>query len=81
VQNRDHFTTDYENHNVPTRLRKNVHLPSASLSIYQKDVHYSGVKHFNKVPLELKQNVEYPNKLKNYLVIHCFYSTDESFNE
>jgi len=61
---------------------KNVHLPSAPLFIYQKGVHYSGVKPFNKMPLEPKQDVEYPNKLKgalkNYLIIHSSYSTDES---
>jgi hypothetical protein len=42
VKNRDHFATNYDSHSVLTRQRKNFHLLYTS-SIYQQDVHYSGV--------------------------------------
>jgi hypothetical protein len=81
VKNRNHFTENYDTHNKPTSNSKNLHLLAASLSIYQQDVQYSGVKPFTKLPLELKQIANYPNKfksaLKNYLFGHSFYSLDE----
>jgi hypothetical protein len=76
-----HFTGNYDSHNKPTWSSKNFHLLAASLSIFQQDVQYSGVKLFTKLALELKQIAKYPNKfkssLKNYLVGRSFYSLDE----
>lgn len=83
VKNRDHFTTNYDSHSVLTRQSKHFHLLYASLSIYQQDVHYSGVKLFKKLPLELKQIEKYPNKsksaLNNYLLMPCIYNLDKFF--
>jgi len=32
----------------------NLFLPQANLTIYQKGAYYSGIKNFNKLPLETK---------------------------
>jgi hypothetical protein len=49
-------------------------------------VYYPGEKLFNKLPIELKQVVQYPSKFnsafKNYSVAHHCYNVDEfCFNE
>jgi len=74
LKNMDHFTTNYDIHNIPTRRNKNFLLLSASLSIYQQGVHYSGVKLFNRLPIELIQIVEYHNKCKNALKVTCLHT-------
>jgi len=82
VKNRDHFKANYDSDNTPTWQSTNFHL-SASLSIYQYGVHYSGIKRFKELLLELKHIAEYPKKfkstLKNYFLIHCVYNLDNFF--
>jgi hypothetical protein len=53
VKKSDHFTTNYDSHNIPTQQSKNVNFTSAFLSMYQHHVHYLGVKPFNKLLLDL----------------------------
>jgi hypothetical protein len=81
VKNKVYFITNYERHGVSTRQSKNFHVPSASTSIYQRGVEYSGVKLFNKLPTDLKECVDNVKKfkslLKTYLTTLCFYSLDE----
>jgi hypothetical protein len=51
---------------------------------YQNGAYFTGIKIFNKLPLELNQLVELPQKfkrtLRGYLVSHCFYSLDEFYS-
>ena len=54
VQNENLFLTNNKNHNLDTRQRNNLHLPQGNLTIYQKGAYYSGIKIFNKLPLEIK---------------------------
>jgi hypothetical protein len=81
VKNKDHFIMIYDSHGIPTRQSKNFHLPSASISIYQQGVQYSGRKPFNKLPTDLKECADNAKKfrslLKTYLTTHFFYSLDE----
>jgi len=54
--------TNSENHNICPRQSKNRHLPQANLTIYEQGVHFSGIKCFNKLPLEIKKNAGNLNK-------------------
>jgi len=66
VQNKNLFLTYNENHNLDTRQRNNLCRPQANLTIYQKGAHYSGIKIFNYLPLEIK-NVA--GKQKNFKLL------------
>jgi len=59
--------TNSENHNIHIRQSNNLHLPIASLTSYQQEVHYSGTKHFSKLPLEIKTTAGNLNKFKQAL--------------
>jgi hypothetical protein len=78
------FTTNFDRHNIRTRQRDNLHVPSSSLTAFQNGVYYSGINFFNKLPVELKQLVGFPQKFKTavrrYLVSHCFYTLNEFVN-
>jgi hypothetical protein len=54
MHNKNLFLKNKENHNLDTRQRNNLYLPQANLTIYKKGAHYSGIKMFNKLPLEIK---------------------------
>jgi len=64
VQNKYLFLTNNENHNIDTRQRNNLYLPQANLTIYQKGAHYSGIKIFNTLPLEIKTVADNQKKFK-----------------
>jgi hypothetical protein len=53
VRNKNHFSTNIENHNINTRQRNNLHLPQANLTIYQKGFYNSGIKILYNLPLEI----------------------------
>jgi hypothetical protein len=46
VNNRDQFLINPEIHSINTRQGSDLNLPLANLDIYQKGVHYSGIKVF-----------------------------------
>ena len=54
VQNKHFFLTNNENLNIDTREIKNLYLPQANITIYQKGAYYSGIKIFNNLHLEIK---------------------------
>jgi len=56
VNKKDLFNTNSESHNTHTRQSNNLHLPLTNLTIYQQEVHYSGMKPFEKLPQEFKKN-------------------------
>ena len=60
-----------------------LHLPQVSRTIYQKRVHYSGIKIFNGLSRAIKDISSEPKKfkvaLKHYLLTLSFYSLDEFF--
>jgi hypothetical protein len=60
---------------------KNLFLPQANLTIYQKKVHYAGIKIFNNLPIELKNisnNLRtFKVALRHFLNTHSFYTVDE----
>jgi hypothetical protein len=60
VQHKTFFLTNVENYNLDTRQRNNSYLSQANWTIYQKGAYYSGIKMFNKLPLEIKNVVGNP---------------------
>jgi hypothetical protein len=54
INNKDLFLTNSNHYGISTRQANNLHLPQANLTLYQKGVHYSGIKIFNSLPIEIK---------------------------
>jgi hypothetical protein len=52
---------------MDTRQRNNLYLPQTNLTIYQKGAYYSGIKIFNKLPLEIKHVADKQKKFKTAL--------------
>jgi hypothetical protein len=62
-----------------------LYLPQANLTIYQRGAYYSGIKIFNKLPLEIK-NVAGDQKkfkipLKKFLYTYSFYTMEEYLSQ
>ena len=85
VQNKNLFSTNFENHNIDTRQRNNLYLPQANLTIYQKEAYYLGIKTFNNLPSEIKNVADNLKKfkvaLKQFLYTYSFYTLEEYFNQ
>ena len=62
-----------------------LHLPQSNLTIYQKGAYYSGIKIFNKLPLEFKNTVgnqkKFKTVLKKFLLNYSFYTIEEYFDQ
>jgi hypothetical protein len=54
VNNRDLLSLNSEIHNLNTRYKNNLHLPSTNLTTVQKGVLYSGSIFINYLPLQIK---------------------------
>jgi hypothetical protein len=71
------FTTNHYAHNLQTRHRNDLYLPTSTLTLYQKGVYYTGMKLFNNLPQNIQEIVGSPKQfkiaLRRYLVTHCFY--------
>lgn len=74
VWNTDQFTNNLEIHNINTRYNIN-------LTLSQKGAHYSGIKLFNHLPVQIKRLASdiklFKPALKNLLRSHSFYSIEE----
>jgi hypothetical protein len=85
VNYRNYFIHNSAYHDSNTRHRNDLHLPQATLAMYQKGVYYSGVNVFNSLPRTLKDISSKPGKFKialtNFLQTHSFYSLDEFFDK
>jgi len=84
VKYKDIFTFNIELHKINTRLKLDLHVPSAKLTKVQKGVYYSGVILFNTLPLGIKKVAHNTNKfkheLKKFLLKNSFYSVEEYMN-
>jgi hypothetical protein len=84
ARNKELFVTNATVHNISTRLQNDLHLPVASLSVYQRGVYFSGVKVFNRLPTELKlifyDTCKLKKTLKRFLLDNSFYSLEEYYN-
>jgi len=53
VKHKDIFTLNVELHNLNTRHRFDLHVPSVTLTEVQKGAYYSGITLFNALPLSI----------------------------
>lgn len=84
IKNRDLFRSNSEVHNISTRYNSDLHLPTASLTVFQKEVFYSGIRIFNHLPSTI-QDLLYDAKqfklaLKRFLLTNSFYCLEEHFD-
>ena len=82
VNNKKLFLPNSSIHNINTH-NDNLHLPSTSLTLVQKEVAYSGCKIYNHLPLQIK-NIShkvtlFKSTLKKFFFQHVFYSIDEYY--
>ena len=64
VNNRNYFIPNSVYHDSNTGHRNDLHLPQATLAMYQKGVYYSGIKDFNGLPRALKDISSKPSKFR-----------------
>ena len=78
IKNRNYFISNSIYYDSNTRHRNDLHLPQATLAMYQKGVYYSGIKVFNGLPRALKDISSKPGKFKTafrkFLETRSFYS-------
>jgi hypothetical protein len=70
-------------HNINTRYKLNLYLPSTNLTSVQKGVLFSGSKIYNHLPLNIKiisKDIKHSiSSLRIYFTEHAFYSIDEYY--
>ena len=88
VKNQDKFTSHVQIHDINTRQRHDLHMPTmptASLAYCQKGVYFECIKIFNSLPKEIKSLTNnartFKTALRNYLCIKAFYSIDEFISD
>ena len=83
VKNRNYFTSNSVIYDSNTRHRNDLHVPQATLAMYQKGVYCSEVNVFSSLPRALKEISSEPGKfktaLRKFLEKYSFYSLDEFF--
>jgi len=83
VGHKDLFTANSDVHDLNTRFKHDLHLPSTSLTLVQRGVFYSGSKIFNHLPHHIKKlsnNFKcFKSELKNFLLAHTCYNIEEYF--
>jgi hypothetical protein len=81
--NTEQYFANSEINNINTRHTSNLHLPRAHLNIYQKGVHYSGVKIFDSFPQDIKTHIDNPRTFKKadkkFLSTNSFYSLNQYY--
>jgi len=54
VGNFEEFSTNTDIHSINNRQKSHLHPPSTRMTKFQKDIHYMGVKIFNKLPHKIQ---------------------------
>jgi hypothetical protein len=84
VNNVHLFVINTEVHDIGTRQKVNLFVPSASFAKVQKGVYYSGIKIYNSLTDDLKQlsndRKSFELALKRFLHVNSFYTLSEYFN-
>jgi hypothetical protein len=65
IKNKHLFILNSANHTKSTRQLNNFYQPKTTLTLYQKGVHYMGIKIFNHLPSHIKDT---SNNIKNFEV-------------
>ena len=64
TKNKDQFMTNSQMHKITTRQTLDLYVPTANLTIYQKDVYYQGIKIYNHLPKTINYLSGDKNKFK-----------------
>jgi hypothetical protein len=67
VNNSDQFLINSEIHNINTKRSSILHLCSANIDVYQKEVYHSGIKISNILPLNMKKVFDNSRTFKSAL--------------
>ena len=82
IRNKNQFLVNSAVYHIDTRQHENFYQPSVNLTTYQKDVYYTGVKVFNKLPTYIEIEFDNPKKFKlvlqKILYENSFYSLDDN---
>lgn len=76
-RNNSKFIPNNSFHHYETRFGENFRVPKHRLTLLEKGVYYSGIKYFNMLPAELRNETSYSrfsNKLKKLLVSNVVYN-------
>jgi hypothetical protein len=80
---RQHFKINSDIHNINTWNNLDLHYPLSHILVYQKGVHSTGIKVFNRLPVPIKQLFQdlkqFKMALKGFVYLHSFYLLDEYF--
>jgi hypothetical protein len=81
VNNQENFQTNSSIHNINMRNKHHLQRPTTSLSCFQKNAFYSGIRIFNSLPRSItnlkNENTKFKVTLKKYLNAHSFHSVHE----
>jgi hypothetical protein len=55
INNRQQLKINSDIHNINTRNNLDLHCLQSHLSVYQKGAHYTGIKVFDRLPVQIKQ--------------------------
>jgi len=85
VENKSIFQLKSEMHGINTKQNLNLYQPQANLTLYQKEVYYSGVNIFNNLPptniTNLFSNIKrFKLELDKYLYLKSMYTLEEYYN-
>jgi hypothetical protein len=80
TNNGQRFKINSDIRNINTTNNLDLHYPQSHLSVYQKSVHYTGIKVFNRLPVPIKElshdTKQFKLALKGFLY-PFFYSLDK----
>ena len=81
TKNRQLFLSNEAVHNIDTRQKSDLHVPTAKLTKVQKGVYYTGIALYNALPVHTKEITHNIKKLrqelKRFLLEKSFYSIKE----
>jgi hypothetical protein len=70
-----------EVHDLNTRSRNQLYLPTSNFAVFQKDTVFAGIRLFNKLPTTIqslrKERISFKNNLVSYLMNKSFYTAAE----
>ena len=80
AKNRYLYESNSEIHNINTRFSSDLHIPTANLTTFQKDLFYFRIKVFNHLPTSTKNSShdinQFRSVLKSFLLINAFCSEE-----
>jgi hypothetical protein len=84
INNDEHFIRNSQIRNRDIKNNTDFYYPKSYLSFYQRGLHYTGIKIFNRLPVYIKQlstdSLQFKKALKGFLHMNSFYSLEEFYN-